>query len=138
MPMEDDLTTPGGVRIDGGALRVEFARSGGPGGQHVNTSATKVTLVLDVAAGAPEHLRQRLIDALGPEVRIVSSEHRSQWRNRVAARVRLANRIDDALVRERPRVATRPSRAANARRVDAKRRRSTIKSDRKVDPRRDH
>ena len=130
--------TPGGVHIDGAAMRMEFARSGGPGGQHVNTTATKVTLVLDVAAGAPDHLRERLLSALGPEVRIVSSEHRSQWRNRVAARARLATRVDEALVRDRPRVATRPSRAAKARRVEAKRRRSTVKADRKIDPRRDH
>jgi ribosome-associated protein len=130
----DELRTPGGVRVERRALRFEFARSGGPGGQHVNTSATKVTAVLDVSAGLRGRAAQRVREKHGPTLRSTSSAHRSQARNRAAALERLLRRIDDALREEPPRTKTRiPSREKRRRRED-KGRRSRRLADRRVPP----
>jgi ribosome-associated protein len=118
-----DLTTPRGVRIDGAGLRFEFARGGGPGGQHVNTSATKVTVVLDVDEGLSAELAARVRERHGKTVRATSSVFRSQWQNRRAALDRLATRVDDLLAEDRPRVDTRvPARERARRRADKQRR----------------
>jgi ribosome-associated protein len=126
------LVTPGGLRIDGRALTERHSRSGGPGGQHVNTSATRVELVCDLErADLPDDVRERLVDRFGPMVRVVAAAERSQARNRALARARLAARLDSANRRRAPRTATRPSAAARAARLDAKRRRSDVKSTRR-------
>jgi ribosome-associated protein len=132
VPLVDDITTPGGVRVDGAGLRFEFARSGGPGGQHVNTSASKVTVVLDVDAGLPPELAARVRERHGATVRATSSEFRSQWRNRKAALDRLATRIDELVTDEPTRVDTKvPARERSRRRAD-KARRSRRLADRRV------
>ena len=110
-------------------LRWRFSRSGGPGGQHANTSDTRVEVVFDVA-GSPSlgpRQRQRLLDKLGPEVRAVAADERSQSRNRALALDRLRDRIAGALRVEKPRTATRPTRASQQRRVESKRRRGETK-----------
>ena len=97
--------------------------SPGPGGQHVNRSNTAVELRVSVddLPLSPEQLarsRERLAARItkSDELRIESSDHRSQWRNRRTAEQRLIAMIDAALVTAPERTPTRPSRAALARR----------------------
>lgn len=110
-------------------LTFRFSRSGGPGGQHANTADTRVEVVFDVAASPSlgPRQRQRLLEKLGTEVRAVAADERSQVRNRTLAMERLAARIAAGLRVETPRRPTRPTRASQVRRVDAKRRRSETK-----------
>ena len=110
-------------------LEWRFTGSGGPGGQHANTANTRVEVRFDVA-GSPSlgpRQRARLLERLGPTVRVVASDERSQSRNRALALERLRARLADALHIEAPRHATRPTRAAKQRRLDEKRHRSGIK-----------
>lgn len=127
----DPIRTPRGIRVDPQGLRYEFARGGGPGGQHVNTSATKVTVVLDVAAGLSARTAARVRAAHGPTMRATSSVHRSQHRNRTAALDRLLRRIDEALAEAEPRHETKVPRREKKRRRDDKARRSRRLADRR-------
>ncbi len=105
-------------------LEWRFSSSGGPGGQHANTSNTRAEVRFDVANSPSLGPRQRarLLEKLGPVVRVVADDERSQLRNRQLAQDRLAERLRDALKVERPRVATRPSLGAKNRRLESKRR----------------
>lgn len=116
-------------RIPLDELDWRFSASGGPGGQHANTSNTRAEVRFDVA-GSPSlgpRQRARLLEKLGPVVRVVADDERSQARNRQLALDRLAARLRDGLRVDRPRVATRPSAGAVARRLEAKRRASERK-----------
>jgi ribosome-associated protein len=110
-------------------LEWQFTASGGPGGQHANTANTKVELRFDVASSPSLGPRQRarLLEKLGPIVRVTSSARRSQLQNRELALDRLRSLLNEALEVERPRVATKPSRSAKEQRVESKRRRSEVK-----------
>jgi ribosome-associated protein len=124
------------IRIPDDELELSFSRSGGPGGQHANTSATKVELRWDLAASGAlteeqKHLvSERLASRLTTDGVLVlqSSEHRSQTRNREAVIARLHNLVTEALRPQRPRRPTRPSRAAKRRRLEDKRRTSEKKA----------
>lgn len=116
-------------------LRWRFSRSSGPGGQGVNTADSRVELSWDAAASTAlsEYQRARVLDRLAGRlvdgvVTVAASEQRAQLRNRQAARMRLAALVREALApppaRRRP---TRPSRASQRRRVDAKKRRGDVK-----------
>lgn len=115
-------------------LTWRFSRSSGPGGQHVNTTDTRAEVIWSVVESSvltdsqkdsvAQRLRGRLV---GGTITVVSSQYRSQHRNREAARVRLEQLIAAALIPPKSRRATKPSRAANQRRLDAKRRRSDVK-----------
>ncbi len=107
-----------------------FSASGGPGGQHVNTSNTRVELLFDIANSPSLGPRQRarLLERLGPSVRVVASHERSQRRNREEARRRLAERLAGALRVDRPRVKTRATKASVERRLESKRRTSQLKA----------
>jgi ribosome-associated protein len=107
-----------------GELEWRFSSSGGPGGQHANTSNTRVELLFDVESSPSLGPRQRarLLEKLGSRVRIVASERRSQLQNRELALDRLRERLAAALHVEPPRVATKPSRSAKRARVEQKRR----------------
>jgi ribosome-associated protein len=120
-------------------LDYRATRSGGPGGQHVNTSSTRIELWWDIA-GSPsltEEQRARLLQRLATRLdgegrlRIVASESRSQLRNREAAAARLREVVASALAVAKPRKRTRPSRAAKAARLEAKRRRAATKRERR-------
>lgn len=113
-----DVQIPGGPLVPDGELRWRYSTSGGPGGQHVNTSNTRVEVVFDVAASLvlTESQRELIVGRLGPVVRVVVSDERSQWRNRQLARRRLGERLADALAIPQPRRATRPGRGALGRR----------------------
>jgi len=116
-------------RIDLDELEWRTSRSGGPGGQHANTSDTRVEVRFDVEESRSLGPRQRarLLERLGPVVRATASDSRSQARNRELALERLRSRIAEALHIERPRRPTKPSRAAKRKRVDTKRRRGEVK-----------
>ena len=122
---------PAGLVIPASELVEQFSRSSGPGGQSVNTADSRVELRFEVATSVAfsEVQRQRALERLGPSVLITASEHRSQHRNRVAARARLADRIRDALAPPPvTRVPTKPSRASQRRRVDSKVKRGRTKA----------
>ncbi len=112
---------------------MRFTASGGPGGQHANKTASRVELVFDVEASASllPVQRQRVLDRLGPVVRVVVDEERSQLRNRALAEERFVARLGAALHVERPRRATKPSRGAKQRRLDSKKQRSATKANRR-------
>jgi ribosome-associated protein len=122
-------------------LRWRFSHSSGPGGQGVNTADSRVELSLDVAntsalgpiqrKRALERLSRRLVDGV---LTVTASEHRSQYRNREAARERLARILAGAVAPPpRQRKATKPSRAAVERRLADKRRRARTKKLRRPD-----
>lgn len=124
--------TPRGLRVPDAAVSFSFSRSGGPGGQHVNTSSTKVRVTIDlVACGFDEARLERLVQRLGPEVHSSSEEHRSQWRNRQLALQRALVQIDRALEVPRTRRASKPSLGARNRRLEAKSRQSQRKVERR-------
>ena len=119
----DELRVGPSLRIPLDELEWRFSASGGPGGQHANTSNTRVEVVFDVAGSASlgPWQRARLLERLGPVVRVVASDERSQSRNRQLALDRLGTRLADALRVERPRHATRPTSGSRQRRLKTKR-----------------
>jgi len=133
--MSVPVVVRGSVVVPDAELEWRFSRSSGPGGQHVNTSDTQVELRYDLAASAalPEVWKQRALERLAGRlvdgVLVVrASEHRSQWRNREAAAVRLGALLSEAAAPPpRPRRATRPSRAVNERRLRQKKLRADLK-----------
>ena len=131
-----DLLDRGAARpLPAGELEFRFSRAGGPGGQHVNTSSTRVELLFDLAASptltederarATRRLRSRL-DAEG-RLRVVAQDERSQMRNRELAIRRLNERVANALRPRKRRRATRATKASQERRLQSKRRRSETK-----------
>ena len=110
-------------------LEWRFTASGGPGGQHANTANTRAEVVFDIANSPSLGPRQRdrLLAKLGPTVRVVASDERSQARNRALALDRLRSRLAAALHIDRPRRPTAPSKAAKERRLQSKHRRGDIK-----------
>jgi ribosome-associated protein len=117
------------VQIPDEELEWRFSRSGGPGGQHANTADTRVELRFDVRTSRALGPRQRarLLDRLGPVVRTVVADTRSQARNRELARERLRGVLRAALRVQRARVPTRPGPAARQARLRGKRERSERK-----------
>lgn len=110
-------------------LSWRFSPSGGPGGQHANTSNTRAEVRFDVAASPSlgPGQRARLLDRLGGEVRVAASDERSQARNRALALERLRDRLAEALRVEPPRRPTKPSRGARQRRLESKAQRGQLK-----------
>jgi ribosome-associated protein len=110
-------------------IELRFSRSSGPGGQHAQTSETRVEARFDVEASAvlTEAQKRRVVSRAGAVLRAVAQDERSQARNRELALERLAGALREALRVRRPRVPTRPSREARERRLEAKRRRSVTK-----------
>jgi ribosome-associated protein len=112
------------------------SRSSGPGGQHANVTESRVEAVFDVVASASlsEAQKARIMARCGPVVRAVAQDARSQARNRELALERLRARLTHALEIQRTRRPTKPSAGAKARRVEAKRRLSRRKRDRRRPP----
>lgn len=140
----DDLHVPAGpgapcgLRIPAGELAEQFSHASGPGGQGVNTADSRVQLSLDLGSTTAlnDVQRARVLERLagrlsGTVLTISAAEHRSQRRNRTAARQRLATLLRDAVAPELARRATRPSRGSRVRRLEAKRKRSEIKRNRR-------
>ena len=137
----DDLRIPAGpgcprgLVVPAGELVEHFSHASGPGGQGVNTADSRVQLSLDLAAtiALDEKQRERALRELGERLTgsiltVTASEHRSQRRNRAAARERLGEILRAALTPPIPRRATKPTRASKLRRLDAKKRRSEVKA----------
>lgn len=126
---EDQLRVSSSCRIPLSELSWRFSSSPGPGGQHVNRARTRAEVTFDVAASPSLGPRQRsrLLERLGPSVRVVASDERSQLRNRALAQQRLARKLASALRNEPARYPTAPSRAAKEKRLEAKRRRGELK-----------
>ena len=132
----DDLRISDTISIPADELRWTFSPAGGPGGQHANRSSTRAELRFDVAASRAfdDESKRRLLGKVGDNsvMLVTVDETRSQWRNRQIARQRLGEQLNEALRPDPPRRrATKPSRAARRRRIDAKRSRSRTKSLRK-------
>jgi ribosome-associated protein len=116
-------------------LEFRASRSSGPGGQGVNTTDSRVELRFDLAGSPslPPEAKARALRRLGPRLdsggvlRVVAQTQRSQLANRRAAIDRFTELLSAALATPRPRHPTRPTRAATARRVESKRRRSATK-----------
>ena len=129
---------PRGLVVPATDLTERFSRSSGPGGQGVNTTDSRVQLYLDLATTTAltdrqrDRVLRRLADRLvGTVITVDASEHRSQRRNRAAARERLAALLRGALAPPPPpRRPTRPTRGSQRRRLEAKRRRAEIKAHR--------
>jgi len=117
------------VSIPRSEVELRFSRSSGPGGQHAQKSDTRVEAVFDVEASSAlsDAQKRRVASRAGPVVRAVAQDERSQWRNRELALERLAETLRQALRVQRPRRATRPTKAAVERRLDEKRRRGQTK-----------
>ena len=121
------------VTIPASELTWRYSASGGPGGQHANTANTKAEVVweIETSDAINEGQRARLLEKLGPVLRIAVTDERSQLRNRMIAEQRLKERVAKALVIERPRRATKPSKGAKERRLKEKSEHSERKAGRR-------
>lgn len=127
-----------GVSIPEDEFRFSFSRSSGPGGQNVNKTDTRVTLLFDVlnSPGLSEEQKGRILRRLATRInkdgvmRVVSQRHRTQAANREAAVERFCELLREALKKAPPRRRTRPPRAAKERRLAEKKRRGKLKRER--------
>ncbi len=129
---------PRGLVVPAGELVERFSHASGPGGQGVNTADSRVQLSLDLAmtTALNDKQRERVLSVLGDRLSetvltVTAAEHRSQRRNRAAARERLAEALRSALVPPVPRRATKPTRGSKLRRLADKKRRSEVKARRR-------
>ena len=131
--MQDPMPLTHGVALPLDEVELRVSRSSGPGGQHANVTASRVEAVFDVAASPTlgEAQKARVMARLGPVVRAVAQDTRSQLRNRELALQRLQERLIAALQVPRSRRATKPTAASRRRRMTAKRRRSDVKRQRR-------
>lgn len=139
MAPEETLRINARVAIPRAELEVRASRAGGPGGQHVNTSSTRIEVLWNAKTSAvlTDAERTRVLSALASRLdsegalRVVASDTRSQTQNRTLAEERLAAMVARALVVPRVRRKTTPTRSSVERRLDAKRRSGTKKRDRR-------
>ena len=114
-------------------IELRLSRSSGPGGQHAQKTETRVEAVLDVEASEAltDTEKRRVLRKVGPTLRAVAQDERSQLRNKELAQERLLAQLEEALRVERPRRPTKPTKASRQRRLDAKRRDAQRKRDRR-------
>lgn len=142
MPKEGSLAITGAVSIPRAELQYRATRAGGAGGQHVNTSSTRIELLWNVRTtqALDEEARARVAAKLASRLdgegnlRVVSSARRSQVQNRDAAEARLAELVRGALAVPRRRKATKPTRASKEARIGAKKKRAETKRQRRGGP----
>lgn len=127
--MEDPLPIGRGAAIPLSEIELRASRSSGPGGQHANVTASRVEASFDVVASSSltGEQKRRITARLGPVVRAVAQDTRSQTRNRELALERMRGRLESALAVQRPRRPTAPSRSARRRRIESKRKRGEVK-----------
>jgi ribosome-associated protein len=130
---ETELVVNRTLSIPLAEIDLKASRSSGPGGQHANKTSSKIEAVYDVTKSAAPGPGQRakILRKIGPVVRATAQDERSQLRNRELALTRLGDRIAEALVVRRSRVATKPSKAAKQKRVTDKKQRSATKAARR-------
>jgi ribosome-associated protein len=139
--MSDILQVNESIAVPRSELVYRASRSGGAGGQHVNTSSTKVELLWDFERSPAlddaqkERVRQKLGARINAEgfLRVVDGTRRSQLQNRIAAENRLATLVRDAMKVPKKRRATAPSRASKEKRLDSKRQQARKKESRRKD-----
>ncbi len=121
-----------GVAIPLSEVELRASRSSGPGGQHANVTASRVEASFDVAASRSlsEEQKRRVTARGGAVVRASAQDTRSQARNRELALERLRSRLAAALTVQRPRRATKPTKASRRRRIESKKRRGEVKRQR--------
>lgn len=127
---DDDLEV-GDWTIPSAELEWRFSTSGGPGGQHANRSNTRADLVFDLRSSDvfPTVIRERIVAKLGSDPLVVSvAESRSQFRNRMMARARLRELLEESMKQPKKRRLTKPTRASRRRRLEDKRARSQKKN----------
>jgi ribosome-associated protein len=131
--MDDPMPIGGRAAIPLADIDVRASRSSGPGGQHANVTASRIEASLDLTScrGLDPDQRRRLIARLGPRVTAVAQDTRSQSRNRELALSRLQHRLEQALAPVRPRRQTKPTSGSVQRRLEAKRRQSERKRQRR-------
>jgi ribosome-associated protein len=131
--VSDRLEVGHGISIPLEEIEVRASRSGGPGGQHANKTASRIEAVFDVRASPSltDSQKERIAARLGPRVTAVSQDSRGQARNRAIALERLRSRLAGALTPPKRRRPTRPSRGAKERRLESKRRQSQRKQQRR-------
>ena len=135
----DALRVNESIAIPRAEIEYKASRAGGAGGQHVNTSSTRIELRWNIASSraVDDAARAKLLERLATRtdgegvLRIVASNRRSQLQNREAAEERLVEVVRGALVEQKPRKKTKPSRAAREKRLDEKRRNSERKRNRR-------
>ena len=117
------------VALPRSEIRLRTSRSSGPGGQHAQRNETRVEAVFDVegSAALTEAQKRRVVGRVGPVLRAVAQDERSQLRNRELAVERIVAALREALRVERRRVPTKPPAASRERRLDQKRRRGETK-----------
>ena len=127
--MEDPLLIGRGAAVPLSEIELRTTRSSGPGGQHANVTASRVEAVFDVDASRSlgDDQKRRISARLGPVVRTVAQDTRSQTRNRELALERMRARLESALIVPKQRRATKPTGASRRRRLDGKRRRGEVK-----------
>lgn len=140
-PGDDALVVNERLSIPRHELAARASRAGGAGGQHVNTSSTRIEILWNVrtSSALDEETRARLIDKLATRIdgegviRVVASDRRSQRQNRESAEGRLAELVRKALVIPKKRRPTKPSRASKERRISEKKKRGETKAARRKD-----
>ena len=127
------LRVTGRLTIPLSEVVVRASRSSGPGGQHANVTASRVEASFDVLASQTlsETQRERVLTRAGPRVVAIAQDERSQTRNRELALARLAERLAKALAVPKNRRPTRPTKASQERRLQAKRQRTERKRERR-------
>jgi ribosome-associated protein len=126
---DESIPVTRSLSIPRSEVELRFSRSSGPGGQHAQKTDTRVEAVFDVEASSAlsDAQKRRVLARLGPVVRAVAQDERSQWRNRELALERLAEALREALRVQRRRRPTRPTKAAVEKRLEGKRRRGETK-----------
>jgi ribosome-associated protein len=127
---QESIRVTRSVVLPSSEIELRVSRSSGPGGQHAQKSSTRVEAVFDVEASSAltDVQKRRVVLRAGAVLRAVAQDERSQLRNRELATERLVEKLRAALAVPRKRVATKPSAAARARRLEEKRRRSKTKA----------
>ena len=135
MKPDEDLQTTSGLVVPSAAMQWNFARSSGAGGQHINKTSSKATLIVETSAiTGSEFLIRRIQNLLATKIRITNQTSRSQWRNRQLCLNQLVEIIDNAAKPPAPdRRKSKPTRASIKRRLEGKRHASKKKESRRID-----
>ncbi|HEX6788408.1 MAG TPA: alternative ribosome rescue aminoacyl-tRNA hydrolase ArfB [Gaiellaceae bacterium] len=129
MSESESIRVTRSVVVPRSEIELRTSRSSGPGGQHAQKSETRVEAVFDVESSTAltDAQKRRVLAKVGPVLRAVAQDERSQLRNRELATERVVAALREALHVPRKRVATTPTSASRERRLEAKRRRSAVK-----------